>query len=167
MAVGDNLRSQYQNLSVDPNFLPNLDQDLINNMQHLIPIFSLPQDWLWCETWCSDESMATAKTIDLCNNPLTKEPKLFIAKRKIPEWESYDEKVANLAARIAQRKGSISANNEIQDHDDEINDETYDVETNYETKDETNDESKEKIIVKESINFISSTSPTTHIKDEL
>jgi len=39
------------------------------------------QDWLWCESWCSDESKATAKTIDLCNNPLHKEPKLDMAKR--------------------------------------------------------------------------------------
>ncbi|RHZ85776.1 hypothetical protein Glove_60g49 [Diversispora epigaea] len=117
--------------------------------------------------WAAGISIATAKTIDLCNNPLTKEPKLFIAKRKIPEWKSYYEKVANLAARIAQRKGSISVNNEIQDHDNEINDKTYDDKTNYETKDKTNDKSKEKIIVKESINAISSTSPTTHIKDEL
>ena len=26
---------------------------------------SLPQEWLWCETWCSDESKKNAKTIDL------------------------------------------------------------------------------------------------------
>lgn len=31
----------------------------------MVPIFSLPQEWLWCETWCSDESLKTAKTIDL------------------------------------------------------------------------------------------------------
>ncbi|CAN0086816.1 unnamed protein product, partial [Ectocarpus sp. 8 AP-2014] len=34
-----------------------------------VPIFSLPQEWLWCESWCSDGSKAEAKTIDLCNNP--------------------------------------------------------------------------------------------------
>lgn len=45
--------------------LSNLDQDLPNNMIHNVPIKSLPQEWLWCETWCSDESKATAKTIDL------------------------------------------------------------------------------------------------------
>jgi hypothetical protein len=28
----------------------NLDQDLPNYMMHSIPMFSLPQDWLWCET---------------------------------------------------------------------------------------------------------------------
>ena len=37
-----------------------------------VPIKSLPQDWLWCETWCSKETLKTAKSIDLCNNPLTK-----------------------------------------------------------------------------------------------
>jgi len=34
-------------------------------MQMQVPIFSLPQEWLWCEAWCSDSTLATAKTIDL------------------------------------------------------------------------------------------------------
>ena len=55
----------FQGLSQDPNSLANLDQDLPNNMIHHVPIFSLPQEWLWCETWCSDSSKANAKTIDL------------------------------------------------------------------------------------------------------
>jgi len=81
--VGDNLRSTYQQLSADPHSLANLDQDLPNYAQHQVPIFSLPQEWLWCESWCSDESKAAAKTIDLCNNPLHKEPKVSMAKRII------------------------------------------------------------------------------------
>jgi len=81
--VGDQLRSVYQQLSADPNSLANLDQDLPNYAQHQVPIFSLPQEWLWCESWCSDETKATAKTIDLCNNPLHKEPKVSMAKRVI------------------------------------------------------------------------------------
>jgi UDP-glucose:glycoprotein glucosyltransferase len=81
--VGDVLRSTYQQLSADPNSLSNLDQDLPNYAQQQVPIFSLPQDWLWCESWCSDETKATAKTIDLCNNPLHKEPKVSMAKRII------------------------------------------------------------------------------------
>ncbi|KAJ6258935.1 glycoprotein glucosyltransferase [Drechslerella dactyloides] len=100
LAAGDRLRQQYHQLSADPNSLANLDQDLPNNMQRFLPIFSLPQDWLWCETWCSDESFATAKTIDLCNNPMTKEPKLDRAKRQIPEWTEYDNEVAELAKRV-------------------------------------------------------------------
>jgi UDP-glucose:glycoprotein glucosyltransferase len=96
MAAGDRLRESYQALSADPASLSNLDQDLPNHMQFQIPIFSLPQDWLWCETWCSDEALLTAKTIDLCNNPLTKEPKLDRARRQIPEWVEYDEAVARL-----------------------------------------------------------------------
>lgn len=44
-----------------------------------------PNEWLWCETWCSQadrhlrrdswlqESKKYAKTIDLCQNPLTKD----------------------------------------------------------------------------------------------
>ena len=70
--LGDRLRGQYQALSQDPNSLSNLDQDLPNNMIHQVPIKSLPQEWLWCETWCSKESLKDAKSIDLCNNPLTK-----------------------------------------------------------------------------------------------
>ena len=81
--VGDVLRSIYQQLSADPNSLANLDQDLPNFAQKQVPIFSLPQEWLWCESWCSDETKATSKTIDLCNNPLHKEPKVSMAKRII------------------------------------------------------------------------------------
>jgi len=62
---GDQLRSTYHGLSKDPNSLSNLDQDLPNYLQHLIPIYSLPPDWLWCETWCTMDSKSTAKTIDL------------------------------------------------------------------------------------------------------
>ncbi|EDO31788.1 predicted protein, partial [Nematostella vectensis] len=65
LAAGDRLRGQYQGLSQDPNSLANLDQDLPNNMIHQVPIKSLPQEWLWCETWCDDASLAKAKTIDL------------------------------------------------------------------------------------------------------
>ncbi|CAM9269568.1 unnamed protein product [Ectocarpus sp. 6 AP-2014] len=83
MAVGDSLRSIYNSLSQDPNSLSNLDQDLPNYAQIRVPIFSLPQEWLWCESWCSDGSKAEAKTIDLCNNPQHKEPKLDMAKRVI------------------------------------------------------------------------------------
>ena len=69
-------------------------------MQYFLRIYSLPQDWLWCETWCSDESLATAKTIDLCNNPMTKEPKLDRARRQVPEWTQYDNEIASLAEKV-------------------------------------------------------------------
>lgn len=65
LAAGDRLRGNYQALSADPNSLANLDQDLPNSMQRQIPIFTLDKDWLWCQTWCSDESLATAKTSEL------------------------------------------------------------------------------------------------------
>ncbi|KAF9927498.1 hypothetical protein FBU30_003215 [Linnemannia zychae] len=100
MQAGDRLRNHYQQLSRDPNSLANLDQDLPNNMQDEVPIFSLPQEWLWCETWCGDEGLAKAKTIDLCNNPLTKEPKLDRARRQIKEWESLDNEVTEFAKQV-------------------------------------------------------------------
>lgn len=102
IAAGDRLRQQYHQLSADPNSLSNLDQDLPNHMQSLLPIHSLPQEWLWCETWCSDESLKDAKTIDLCNNPQTKEPKLDRARRQVPEWTVYDDEIA---AVDRKRKG--------------------------------------------------------------
>jgi UDP-glucose:glycoprotein glucosyltransferase len=102
LGSGDRLRQTYHQLSADPHSLANLDQDLPNHMQFQIPIHSLPQDWLWCETWCSDESQETAKTIDLCNNPQTKEPKLDRARRQVPEWTVYDDEIAALDRR---RKG--------------------------------------------------------------
>ncbi|XP_074593457.1 UDP-glucose-glycoprotein glucosyltransferase isoform X2 [Brevipalpus obovatus] len=105
IAAGDRLRGQYQGLSQDPNSLSNLDQDLPNNMIHQVPIKSLPQEWLWCETWCDDGFKATAKTIDLCNNPKTKEPKLTAARRILPEWEGYDNEIKDLMEKWQKAKG--------------------------------------------------------------
>eukprot|EP01113_Clastostelium_recurvatum_P008329 TRINITY_DN1391_c0_g1_i1.p1 TRINITY_DN1391_c0_g1~~TRINITY_DN1391_c0_g1_i1.p1 ORF type:complete len:1486 (+),score=528.58 TRINITY_DN1391_c0_g1_i1:428-4885(+) len=102
-AAGDQLRASYDMLSRDPNSLANLDQDLPNYLQHQVRIFSLPQEWLWCETWCSEESKTRAKTIDLCNNPLTKTPKLENAVRIIPEWTSLDEEAKALERKIATK----------------------------------------------------------------
>ncbi|EYC35439.1 hypothetical protein Y032_1055g3504 [Ancylostoma ceylanicum] len=108
IAAGDRLRGQYQGLSSDPNSLSNLDQDLPNNMIHQVKIKSLPQEWLWCETWCDDASKSKAKTIDLCNNPMTKEPKLDSAIRIIPEWRDYDNEVKEVLKR-AQQQTSTAA----------------------------------------------------------
>ncbi len=47
-----------------------LSQDLPNNMIHQVPIKSLPQEWLWCETWCDETSKKKAKTIDLVSQML-------------------------------------------------------------------------------------------------
>lgn len=37
-----------------------------------------------------------ARTIDLCNNPQTKEAKLDRARRLLPEWTAYDEQTRML-----------------------------------------------------------------------
>ncbi|CCC09505.1 unnamed protein product [Sordaria macrospora k-hell] len=107
LAAGDRLRQQYHTLSADPNSLANLDQDLPNHMQFQIPIKSLPQEWLWCETWCNDETLGKARTIDLCNNPQTKEPKLDRARRQVPEWTVYDEEVAGLAKKVREEQEKL------------------------------------------------------------
>ncbi|XP_037871803.1 UDP-glucose:glycoprotein glucosyltransferase isoform X2 [Bombyx mori] len=114
IAAGDRLRGQYQALSQDPNSLSNLDQDLPNNMIHQVAIKSLPQEWLWCETWCDDDSKKYAKTIDLCNNPMTKEAKLSAAMRIVPEWKEYDGEVKALQARV--RRGLYQS----ADHEQEV-----------------------------------------------
>ncbi|XP_022762125.1 UDP-glucose:glycoprotein glucosyltransferase-like [Durio zibethinus] len=99
-AAGDNLRVFYETLSKDPNSLANLDQDLPNYAQHTVPIVSLPQEWLWCESWCGNATKSRAKTIDLCNNPMTKEPKLQSARRIISEWTNLDFEARNFTAKI-------------------------------------------------------------------
>lgn len=99
-AAGDNLRVFYETLSKDPNSLANLDQDLPNYAQHTVPIFSLPQEWLWCESWCGNATKSKAKTIDLCNNPMTKEPKLQGARRIVSEWPDLDSEARQFTAKI-------------------------------------------------------------------
>ena len=105
IAAGDRLRQQYHQLSADPASLSNLDQDLPNHMQMVLPIHSLPQEWLWCETWCSDEALKEARTIDLCNNPQTKEPKLDRARRQVPEWTVYDDEIAEVGRKVREGVG--------------------------------------------------------------
>jgi len=102
LAAGDQLRATYAQLSQDPNSLANLDQDLPNYLQHSVRIFSLPREWLWCETWCSQSSKSGAKTIDLCNNPLTKIPKLENAVRILPEWTGLDNEVKAFEKQVYQ-----------------------------------------------------------------
>ncbi|KAL2342225.1 hypothetical protein Fmac_010165 [Flemingia macrophylla] len=99
-AAGDNLRVFYETLSKDPNSLSNLDQDLPNYAQHIVPIFSLPQEWLWCESWCGNATKLKAKTIDLCNNPMTKEPKLQGARRIVSEWPDLDLEASRFTSQI-------------------------------------------------------------------
>jgi len=111
LAAGDQLRVMYDSLSRDPGSLANLDQDLPNYAQHEVPIFSLPQPWLWCESWCGNETKSVAKTIDLCNNPLTKEPKLEGARRIVAEWPGLDEEVRAFTARVEEGMKKPSAAN--------------------------------------------------------
>ena len=126
MAAGDRLRQQYHQLSADPASLSNLDQDLPNHMQHVLKIHSLPQEWLWCETWCSDESLQDARTIDLCNNPETKEPKLSRARRQVPEWTGIDEEIAKVfkdaegqGQKIVAEGGGGNVQEVLQEEDEE------------------------------------------------
>eukprot|EP00930_Biecheleria_cincta_P033490 TRINITY_DN23213_c0_g1_i1.p1 TRINITY_DN23213_c0_g1~~TRINITY_DN23213_c0_g1_i1.p1 ORF type:complete len:1613 (-),score=322.65 TRINITY_DN23213_c0_g1_i1:59-4897(-) len=99
-AAGDILRDVYQSLTADPHSLANLDQDLPNYIQRQLPIYSLPQEWLWCESWCSEASKQNAKTIDMCQNPVRKEGKLQQAKRIAPEWSKYDDELQTIIDQL-------------------------------------------------------------------
>ncbi|XP_043650860.1 UDP-glucose:glycoprotein glucosyltransferase [Drosophila teissieri] len=120
IAAGDRLRGQYQALSQDPNSLSNLDQDLPNNMIHQVAIKSLPDDWLWCQTWCSDSNFKSAKVIDLCNNPQTKEAKLTAAQRIVPEWKDYDAELKTLMSRIEDHENSHGRDSAVDDSGDDL-----------------------------------------------
>ncbi|ANZ74380.1 BA75_01747T0 [Komagataella pastoris] len=100
MKAGLMLRFYYTHLSQDPSSLSKLNQDLLNHAQAEIKIFSLPEQWLWCETWCSDERLKTAKTINFCSNPLTKEPKLDRA-RRTSEWVQYNDEVQQVIDEVS------------------------------------------------------------------
>ncbi|XP_054800106.1 UDP-glucose:glycoprotein glucosyltransferase isoform X1 [Prosopis cineraria] len=119
-AAGDNLRVFYETLSKDPNSLANLDQDLPNYAQHNVPIFSLPQEWLWCESWCGNATKSKAKTIDLCNNPMTKEPKLKGARRIVAEWPDLDAEARRFTAKIfGEDQEPVQAPNQSKDSTNE------------------------------------------------
>jgi len=112
LAAGDRLRVAYDQLSRDPGSLANLDQDLpnfVSTMPSGIPIHSLGPEWLWCDSWCDLGARSQAKVIDLCNNPLTREPKLESARRLVAEWPSLHDEVEEFTKRArGWLNGSIS-----------------------------------------------------------
>jgi hypothetical protein len=50
------------------------------------------------------DTLPTAKTIDLCNNPLTKTPKLEVAKQLLPEWVGLDARAKALEPIFAAQQ---------------------------------------------------------------
>jgi UDP-glucose:glycoprotein glucosyltransferase len=107
MGAGDKLRAHYQKLIYGfRESLANLDQDLPNDAQDQVPIFSLPRRVLWCCTWCSEFEKDDAMVIDLANNPKTKLGKVAMAKQFIEEWEILDEE----ASRIDDMSFRVSYN---------------------------------------------------------
>lgn len=49
-----------------------------------------------------------AKTIDLCNNPMTKEPKLSRARRLLPEWSPLNEEANSASKGASELSASAS-----------------------------------------------------------
>lgn len=95
MGAGDKLRKHYKKIVGNTQSLANLDQDLPNDAQDEVPIYSLPKKWLWCCTWCSEYEKDDALIIDLANNPKTKMPKVEMAKKFIEEWNLLHEEAEN------------------------------------------------------------------------
>lgn len=93
--VADGLRTTYQYMAPDANSLQNLDQDLPNYLnggdRRTVALASLPDEWLYCESWCNAKAKAKAKAFDMCQNPATKEYKLDVARRVAdPLWSALD-----------------------------------------------------------------------------
>uniref|UniRef100_A0A671SW33 UDP-glucose:glycoprotein glucosyltransferase 2-like n=1 Tax=Sinocyclocheilus anshuiensis TaxID=1608454 RepID=A0A671SW33_9TELE len=88
IAAGDRLRGQYQALSQDPNSLSNLDQVCA-----------------WHHTY---SVLKFSHTVDLCNNPKTKEPKLSAAVRIVPEWSKYDNEIKQFLKRVKEQNEKIT-----------------------------------------------------------
>jgi UDP-glucose:glycoprotein glucosyltransferase len=100
MGAGDKLRAHYQKLIYGfRESLANLDQDLPNDAQDQIPIFSLPRRVLWCCTWCSEFEKDDSMVIDLANNPKTKIGKVDMARQFIEEWDILDEEASKIDDR--------------------------------------------------------------------
>ncbi|KAH9924083.1 glycosyltransferase family 24 protein [Fomitopsis serialis] len=101
MGAGDILRGHYQQLSADPNSLANLDQDLPNNLQRDVPIFSLPEDWLWAaKIGCTAQKrLISAKTPSRAK---------ALSCTSIPEWEEYDTEIARFARQLAEEGKMLS-----------------------------------------------------------
>lgn len=95
MGAGDKLRKHYKKIVGNSQSLANLDQDLPNDAQDEVPIYSLPKKWLWCCTWCSEYEKDDAMIIDLANNPKTKMPKVEMAKKFIEEWPLLNQEAEN------------------------------------------------------------------------
>lgn len=122
LKVGEKLRGHYQKLSLDEQSLANLDQDLPNNLQRVVPIFSLPQEWLWCDTWCHERGKSKAKAIDLCDNPLVKGDKLKRAAEIVPNWGKFDRDIQLVKSKVKEAE-KILAKKEEEGSDESSDDE--------------------------------------------
>lgn len=84
--AGEYLRRQYQKLSSDPNSLVILDQDLINNLQRILPIHTLPSDWNWSPAWCEEKETLKAKIIHFDIKGYLKIKAFERARHFVPSW---------------------------------------------------------------------------------
>lgn len=93
---GNIYRDLYDVMARYPNDNLILHQDLVNLLQIDVPIFTLDDSWLWCETWCSTSSRKAAKIIDVCANPLTNISKVENARLIHPDWDNIQKELDDL-----------------------------------------------------------------------
>jgi hypothetical protein len=46
----------------------------------------LPSEWNWCKVWCDERKEEQAKTIGVCEDPVTGERDLEWMAQHLPEW---------------------------------------------------------------------------------
>lgn len=85
--AGELLRRHYQKLSSDPKSLVILDQDLFNNLQRAIPIYSLPSVWNWAPSWCDQKQRDKANIIQFEIKDLSDSEAYIHARQLSPGWE--------------------------------------------------------------------------------
>lgn len=102
IGAGEYIRRQYQRFSSDPKSLVILDQDLINNLQHVLPIHSLSADWNWSPTWCNEREKLSAKIIQFETKEILKNEVFDRARRLAPTWSPilHDEQVVSDASEV-------------------------------------------------------------------
>lgn len=87
------------------------DQDFVNILQREVPIYTLQEEWLWCETWCSSASKKNAKVIDACVNPLLKMSKIDTARYVHSNWDSIQKELDDLFESL--ENGTLSPNKTV------------------------------------------------------
>ncbi|WPK24900.1 hypothetical protein PUMCH_002199 [Australozyma saopauloensis] len=87
VGAGNLIRRQYQKLSSDLQSLTILDENLFNNLQRVLPIYSLPREWSWNPIWCSGDDKIGARVLHFNIHDLNDLAAFKYAKSIAPAWK--------------------------------------------------------------------------------